>query len=231
MRKTTLFFVAAGLLAFAACKKDDKSPGPSTGPTARVMFMNGIISSDSIKVKINDTMQNSVPSLYYSAGTGYVNVRASSSLKFTFYNPANPNADNFSITENVGANKTYSVFFAGASAAVKSAVFIEDDLTVPASGKAKVRFVNLSPDPSFDSVTAVLNTSSVATNVLYKQVTPFMEVDAGTYSVKIGNPNIFTFEELTSQQLINGKIYTYVLTGIQASGTYDLKLNSVIIHN
>lgn len=231
MKKAILFLSAAGLFTLGACKKDNNTPGPSAGPTAKMMFMHGVIASDSIKVKVNDTIQSSVPSLYFTKSTGYVNVRAANNLKLTFYNPANPNADNFSTTQNVGTGKSYSVFFAGASAAAKTAIFVEDDLTAPASGKAKVRFVNLSPDPGFANVTAVLNTTSVASDIAYQQVTSFVEVDAGTYSVKVGNPDIFTFKELTDQQLLGGKIYTYVFTGIQSSGTYDLKLNNVITHN
>lgn len=236
MKKLALL-LAAGVFTFAACKKNDSNPAPGTGPTAKVMFMHGVITSDSIKVKVNDTLQSSVPSLYFKKVTPYTNLRAGSNVKLTFFNPANPGLDSFAIFQGITTNKNYSVFLAGGNAASKSVVFVEDDLSAPTSGMAKIRFVNLSPDPGFDNLTAVL-TNTATTNVLaldsnisFKEVTPFFQVPAATYSVKIGKPSIFTFKEQANQQLLSGKIYTYVLTGIQAVGTNELVLNPPVMNN
>src|SRR5690606_28813520 len=86
-------------------------------------------------------------------------------------------------TLHLQSGKYYSVFIAGKKESLSSLV-LEDNLNRPTVGKAKIRFLHLSPDaPALDFDLSA--DSSLASNVDFKGSTDFIEVDAGTYSSRI----------------------------------------------
>lgn len=115
-------------------------------------------------------------------------------------------------TLNLQSGKYYSVFIAGKKDSLSSLV-LEDNLNRPAAGKAKIRFVHLSPDaPSLDfDLSADL---SLASNIAFKGSTDFFEVDAGTYTSKVAS---HTSEMVDLQQEIvldPNKTYTLWVKGL-----------------
>lgn len=222
--KKYLLLATASIFAFAACKKNDSSTPVNNGPTARVMFINAIVSPDSAKVKINDTVQQSIGSIAFSTNTGYNVIRAGGSTKFTFYSPLT-GVDLLSSNQNVIDKNNYSFFIAG-DAVSKTALYINDDLTAPSSGNAKIRFINLSPTGFGAKV--IMDNVAVDSNVTYLGLSGFREVNAKNYSIKMGDPGTFTFGSIASQDLQAGKIYTFILTGTTTgSGNFGLKLSAI----
>lgn len=118
-----------------------------------------------------------------------------------------------------------------ANAASDSLILFYDDLKAPATGKAKVRFVNLSPGVGALDVRSS-NGSMLFTNVPYGRAAnsaiagetlsaftlgPFNTVDAGALTLSVnrvggsvvGEPKTLTFEA--------GKIYTVFTNGVPGS--------------
>lgn len=140
-----------------------------------------------------------------------------------------------------------------------SLILVYDDLTLPAPGKAKIRFANFSPDaPSLDL--SYTGGSSIFTGVSYgsfgdqvvipytggkspatitgltwKTLGPFKEVDAGanlSFQLKnsVGQALVqVSGNSLTGITLENGKIYTVFINGL-VTGSPEL-IATVIVHN
>jgi hypothetical protein len=125
--------------------------------------------------------------------------------------------------------KNYSLF-AVDSVSKLSTVLIEDDLTAPASGKAHVRFVHLSPDaPAVD--VAVTGGGVVFANKAFKTFTAFTPLDAGTYNLEVRVAGTSTVAlPLPGIVLTAGKIYTVFAKGF-LGGTGAQALGAQIIVN
>lgn len=142
---------------------------------------------------------------------------------------------------------------------IDSLILVYDDLSLPASGKAKIRFANFSPDApkvdlsyasgsvlfsavgygNFGGQTVIPYTAGKAPAVIeglsWKTLGPFKEVDAGSginLLIK-DNTNQTTIPlsntALTGATFENGKIYTIYINGTIA-GTPALTA-TIILHN
>lgn len=225
MTKNLLLLTASSLIALASCKKEDPKTNPPFGPSAKIMFVHNVLNADTLKVKINDTLLESVSGLTYGARSNYVSVRAGSDVKTTLFYP-NSGLPLTSHTTSLVENGSYS-FFATGTAGLPEILFVTDDLSAPAAGKAKVRFANLSGD--VNSISSYIGTDSTATNLLAGTITSFKEVAAGTYDISMGDilPNSRTIDD---QVLAAGKIYTFIYTGL-STGTGNFALQVIAIPN
>lgn len=107
---------------------------------------------------------------------------------------------------------------------------LTDDLTAPASGKAHVRFVHLSPNaPAVD--VAVTGGAVVFGNKSFKDYTAFTPLDAGTYNLEVRVAGTSTVAlPLPGITLQAGKIYTVFAKGF-LGGTGSQALGAQIIAN
>ena len=129
----------------------------------------------------------------------------------------------------VAANTYYSVF-AVDSVSKLSALVLSDDLTAPASGKAHVRFIHLSPNaPAVD--VALAGGSVLIGDKSFKQYTSFVPLDAGTYDLEVRLAGTSTIVlPLPGITLTAGKIYTVFAKGF-VGGTGAQALGAQIIVN
>lgn len=106
----------------------------------------------------------------------------------------------------------YSLFIGGKKESLTS-LLIEDDLAKPLEGKAKIRFVNLSPDaPALDfNITA---NTTLASNKKFKEYTAFQEIDAGSYDASIKSHSGNSIDLPIDLELKDGKIYTIWAKGL-----------------
>lgn len=98
-------------------------------------------------------------------------------------------------------------------------LLLKDDLTAPATGKAKVRFVNLSPDSDPLDLAVVGKTDPIATNKAFKDFSTFEVIDAAdkvTFNVKNKTTGAI-LATLTDVKIETGKIYTVYAKGLKAS--------------
>jgi hypothetical protein len=127
------------------------------------------------------------------------------------------------------AYENYSVFAVDQVSNI-SALVLEDDLTEPASGKAHVRFVHLSPDAPAVDITLTDGTV-VFGNISFKEFTQFTPLDAASYDLQVRLTGTNTVVlELPGIALQNGTIYTVFAKGL-VSGSGSQALNAEIIVN
>lgn len=125
--------------------------------------------------------------------------------------------------------KYFSLFLSGTSADSLSAVLIEDDLTEPAEGNAKVRFLNLSPDAGALDFQLV-DDSLAASNKEFEKYTSFQEMEAGEYSAVIKSHSGTAVNHPFNLTLEDGKIYTIWAKGlVAASGDEEQQFDHGII--
>jgi len=108
-------------------------------------------------------------------------------------------------------------------------LLLTDDLTQPAAGKARVRFVNVSPDAPALNLAIGGSTTDLFTNQSFKGSSAFASIDAAekvTFNVK--NKETGALEaSLADVKIEAGKIYTIWVKGLKAA-TDDTKLGVAV---
>lgn len=222
-----LALVSGTLLSVTGCKDDDATPvTPTPAATAKVMAVHASPNAPAVDILVDGAVAAS--NVTFPANTGYATVNAGTrNLKVRTY--AAPNT--VVIDANVPlAENTSTTVFAVDSVSKISAVVLNDTLTVPASGKAHVRFVHLSPNaPAVD--VAVTGGGAVFGNKTFKQFTSFTPLDAGTYNLEVRLAGTSTVVlPLPGITLQAGKIYTVFAKGF-VGGTGAEALGAQIIVN
>jgi hypothetical protein len=110
-------------------------------------------------------------------------------------------------------NTYHSIFIVGESTSISS-FFTDDDLTNPPSGKAKVRFVNASPDAG-GLVLTLKNGTSLFTEQGYKSASAFITMDPGVYDLQVKTPTGTVLVE-RNVTIAAGSIYTAWVKGLRA---------------
>ena len=129
----------------------------------------------------------------------------------------------------LGAYTNYSVFAIDIVSNISPLVVV-DDLTAPASGKAHVRFMHLSPDAPAVDITLTDGTVVFGNNS-FKDFTAFTPLDAGTYDLQVRVAGTETVAlNLPGISLQDGTIYTVFAKGL-LSGSGDQALSAEIIVN
>lgn len=118
----------------------------------------------------------------------------------------------------------YSLFIADKLDVLKF-VMIKDDFTKPAAGKARVRFINLSPDAPALNLKIAGKDNDLFTNKLFKEYSTFETIDAADKVTF--NANNTTGGALAASvadvKIEAGKIYTIWVKGLVAA-TDDTKI-------
>jgi hypothetical protein len=210
----TLFMLGIAS-SFSSCNNDDDN---STPPQARVMVVHAAPSAPGVDLLVDNSKVNSAP-LTYPTNTGYLNVNAGT--RNFKVNVAGTTTTAIEANQAVAANMNYSIFAINSNPAGSAfeALVLSDNLTLPASGQAHVRFVHLSPDaPNVDivNVTGSLNTVLIADRA-YKSATDFIPLPAGTYDLEVRVAGTSTTAlSLPGVTLQAGKILTVFAKGFLA---------------
>ncbi|WP_158824966.1 DUF4397 domain-containing protein [Mucilaginibacter lacusdianchii] len=120
-----------------------------------------------------------------------------------------------SSTAQFDVKTNYTVFLVGQTTAL-GLLKVTDDQTAPSSNKAKVRFVNTSPSASSASLLTSA-TTGLFSNIAYRAVSDYAEVDAGSYSLSVLSGN--NRSAATGVTFASGKIYTVYAKGVIGNGT------------
>jgi hypothetical protein len=214
-----------GILTFSlgGCfDKDNDVQEPE--PQSIVSFYHGSPDAPDLDILINTQRINSQP-FGYSDYSNYVAFSPGTvRLKFAPVNAVNAFIDT-ALTFQQG--KAYSLFVVDKFQQVDIMV-VKDSLVAPAAGKARVRFINLSPDaPAVDVATTGASAANLFANVGFKGTTDFIDLTAGTHSLQVkaaGNGNVLL--PVPNVDLGAGRIYTFVFRGFvtpPAGNTEGLK--------
>lgn len=117
-------------------------------------------------------------------------------------------------TINLAANTNVSLFHVGGPGA--GFVAVTDHNGAPATvGKSKVRFFN----GANTTLNLVVNGTIILSNIAYKAVSPYVEIDAGTQNIELRTTNGNTLVgQLVATELANGGVYTFLSTDFTLGG-------------
>lgn len=129
------------------------------------------------------------------------------------------------VTPTLVAGRAYSAYATGFLASI-GATLVEDNLTAPTAGNAKIRVVHASPDAP--NVDILANDNRVLSNVPFKAASDYLVVPAGTYTFKVNVAGTSTTAVQATAPLVAGKIYTAVAIGsLAATATNKLAIKLI----
>lgn len=132
------------------------------------------------------------------------------------------------ITKTLEPNRTYSLFLAGELDDAE-AILLTDSANNPATNKAYLRIINLSPDAG---EVDLFTDDPVATNIEFKEATEFRNVDTGNVTIEILDSSTDAVLATISGTPLNaGFFYTVILRGYRSVTTGDTKLSAQLVQN
>ncbi|WP_316830018.1 DUF4397 domain-containing protein [Pedobacter aquatilis] len=222
---TKIIFALLGITLFlSACKKDWENSDSFT--VAGIGFVHASPGTGALDFIVDNQKANN-KEFTYTNDLGYFGAYPGSRL----FGVTKKDSLKYLTTANVNLQSGlfYSAFVIDVLPAPKI-LLVQDDLTAPATGKAKIRFINLSPDaPALDL--AVEGTSaSLVTAKAYKEASAFISIDPGAslnFQIKENNTVTAT---LPATKIESGKIYTLWAKGLK-SKTDSTKFGLSILTN
>ncbi|SNC75683.1 protein of unknown function [Hymenobacter gelipurpurascens] len=231
LRRSVVFAALPAALAFSSCSNDDKAdPIPDQG---RVLAVHAAPNAN-VKVSVLADEQ-AIKDLNYGENSGYQVLNAGS--KVFKVNVAGTTTTVATATQTVAKDKNYSLFAYSPSNQANSVapLWVEDDLTAPAAGKAKIRVVHVGQGAA--SPLTLYRTESTGTatllipNISFGNASAFTEIDANTANLYLSNSSNVPVIIIGSKVLAAGKIYTLVVRGSSTGLTTDLQVKADFIEN
>ena len=224
LRLSSLVLALAATLALTGCSDDNDNPVAPVSQ-ASVMVVHASPDAPAVDLLVDNTVQGT--NLAYPSNTAYLGVNAGTRNVKVNVTGTTTTVINADLALTAGAH--YTVFAADSVSQI-APVVVTDDLTMPASGKAHVRFVHLSPNaPAVD--VAVTGGGVLFSNVAFKSAAAFLPVNAGTYDLEVRVAGTSTVAlSVPGVTLQNGKIYTIFAKGF-LGGSGAQALGAQIIAN
>ena len=125
-------------------------------------------------------------------------------------------------------DSAYTVFVVDKFEAI-DLLTLRDDLATPAAGKAKIRFVNLSPDGGALNLAINGVATDLVDNKAFKEFSAFLPIDAAesvTFNVK-NKATGMVEATISAVKIEAGKIYTIYAKGLKANAD-DTKFGAAI---
>lgn len=215
-------FLSLTPIVLTSCLKDLSNDGPQDAAALNVV--NASPGPLVINFFLNNNLVNG-PALGYGQESRYVLI-TSGSKKF---DAATGGSFNSLVADTVvlEKDKYYSMFVTGLNNSL-STFFTEDDLTLPPSGKAKIRFINLSPDGGTFALT-VKGGANLFPGQAFKTASTFSVVEPAAYMFELRNSEGMVEHE-ASLDVAAGKIYTVWAGGLK-DGVDELDLRLLIRAN
>lgn len=204
-------FACVTLAGMVSCNDDDE-PQVDPTPVAFVSLYHASPDAPDLSIVVDDQPINTYP-LDYSEFTGYLRFRTGDrNLKFGPFGASNIVIDT-TVTFTEGS--VYSVFVVD-DYNDASVLVLNDNSENPADGKAKIRFLNLSPDSEEISLLANGESGALFSGQAFKETSDFTEVNAGAYNFQVtstgGGDNVLSIPDIN---LRPGWFYTIVVRGYE----------------
>jgi hypothetical protein len=212
--KTLLSLIALFLLTvcIASCSKNDSN---SVSLSAYVAAVNSAEASAPQDVYADNSKINS-SAVAYTQATAYVAVKTGDhQVQFRSAGTSTVNSSSSISTEG---NNYYTVFYTDD----KSTVTTHDEHTAPPSGKARVRFINLSSAIASNVDFGLATGNKIVSGLAYKAASAYYNVDAATtFSLYASGSTTAMLSIPATIQA--GHIYTIYISGAtQATVTYHV---------
>lgn len=205
-----LLFSMAVIVLLSSCMDDDDDYVNQPAEVAYVSIYHAIPNAPNLDIVVDGRVINNTP-FEYASYSGYLNFfTGSREIRFNVSDADNSLIDT---TFNFEDGKAYSLFAVNQLPDVE-ALLVVDSAGAPVSGKAMVRFVNLSPDAPAFEVTANDAATPLFPGRSFKQATQFHEVDADVYSFSVktagGSDIVVAAEDV---EILPGRYYTIITRG------------------
>lgn len=210
---------------FVGCDDEEETPMQPAPSNSSVMVIHASPDAPGVDILVDNKVAGT--NLTYLQNTPYLTLPSGTrNIK------VNVSGTSTTVIEgniNFVKDKAYSIFAVNSAANIEPLV-LEDNLAAPASGKAHVRFIHLSPDAPAVDITLADGTV-VFGNISFKEFTAFTPLDAGTYNLQVRLAGTSTVVlDLGNITLTSGEIYTAYARGFVA-GVGEQQLGAAIIVN
>ncbi|MGV3587852.1 MAG: DUF4397 domain-containing protein [Adhaeribacter sp.] len=223
LKRASLVLVSVFSLSLTSClDKNDNAPEPM--PVAYVTLYHGSPDAPDVDILVDNQRLNSQP-FKYNNYSNYLNfLTGKRKFKFTPVNAANAYIDT---TLTFKEDKLYSIFTVNRLQNIEILV-VNDTVMTPASGKAGLRLIHLSPDaPAVDVVTTGTTGTSVAADLEFKEHTLFKDLASGSQTIQVKragtNEVLLTLSDVA---LTAGKSYSLLLRGFLTPPTGNTNILS-----
>jgi len=198
----------ASLVFIMGCDPDgEENIQPS--PVSYVSLYNASPNAPDLDIVVDDRQINSYP-FEYSDHTGYLRFYTGDrNLKLGPFGASNIVVDT---TVTLEDEKAYSIFVVDKFTSA-SLLILNDNSEAPASGKAKIRFVNLSPDGETVQLRVKGEATSLTEGKSFKEATDFFEVDAKTFDFEVINESNNESQLQLPVDFQEGWFYTILVRG------------------
>lgn len=160
-----------------SCKKEPEAPIPQEHG-AHISLMNVCNGSKEVNATIKNLTYTLFQRLNFLSISGYY-VIAPDEYQITFTTV--PTSKLLSTTKSTLEYEKYYLAMVIGQAGRARILVTENRTDNPQAGKARIRFINVSPDSC--SVDVMGNSSTIFPMINYKEVTSYVEVNAGTFNV------------------------------------------------
>lgn len=197
---SVIFSVALLITVFSACKKNDNNTD---------MLVAGVAVNNASSIPQDvyfDNIKLNSSALAYGETIGYFRVSGSPTISFKTAGTTDVNGTATGSTFTPG--KYYTVFYTDD----KSINIFENDPTKPSSGKARIRFINLSMGVGASADFGINGGTKIVSGLTYKTASAYQDVDVSkSYSLYSGgSASVLLNLPVT---LSAGSIYTLYVTG------------------
>ena len=195
---------------FAACKKNDPVEIPVG--EIKIRAVNTVLSSSPQDFYVNGAKKSMEPIAYAESTTYITATSGNNTVNFTNEGSTTVNATG---VENIPIDYHVTAFYYKAPDGSNRAAIIPDDMTAPAAGKAKVRFINLNSFLNNSIAIGIEGGASLIPSHAYGALSAYTSVDPGTKFtfLGIGMTTALSFDA----NLTAGKIYTIWIDGTSAT--------------
>jgi hypothetical protein len=219
-----MLFAGLALSAvLASCSKDfDNTPAPAV---SGFNIIHASPTTELLDFYVNNTRGNN-KNFGFTQRLGYFEVYSGTS-KITITKKGNGTpliGENF----NFQPERLYSLFIVGKVDSLKY-LMVKDSVSLPASGKANIRFVNASPDAPALNLSVGTATTDLVTDKAFRQYSEFTSVDAASkVTLTAKNKTTGAIEAtLPNVNIEAGRTYTVWAKGLKAA-TDSTKLGLAI---
>ncbi|RFZ82075.1 DUF4397 domain-containing protein [Mucilaginibacter terrenus] len=210
------------VFVIASCKKNDDAPSQESSLTTSVNVINA--SADTLNLYSNGSRINTTSSIYPLGSAGYLTVKfGEREYQFKKYGKSEVL---FTQTLTLDTSKVYSLFITNQ---VDKPIFTTlDTLVADTSGRAKIRFVNASPDAgNLD----VLIGDTVNFKVrAYQSASVFLPVSTGLKRIRVFKSGSTIPLSDTTRTLVGSRLYTLFSKGL-LTGTGGNRFGTGLIVN
>jgi hypothetical protein len=203
--KPITLFVLIAFTALTSCKKTETVDLT----ISHLRVINASPSLATYNAYFNGNMVNTA-ALPFGGAINYLSYPAGTyNLKFTTASSVES-----LLTKNITLNAgTYYSSYLINKPGVLDVYTIGDDLSIPSTDKAYIRFINLSPDAPALDLAKTSATTSLVTNKGFKSASAFIAVDAGTYTLDAKETSSGTVKATTASSSFTAGYHYDIICG------------------